>query len=247
MRFPKYWNVDTFDVTSHKWPLSERKNKSFQTSGSDNSTLNTYTYNSLGYRGDEFPLSDKTLMAIGCSHTEGIGVDDNQTWPFYISKKLNHSHINFGFTGRSNDYISRCILTFTEYINPDLVCIMYTYPHRREYYTSNNGIEPYHPSPWGWFEENTELFSCMNKLSNTYDDYINWYKNHLLITNFLENKKIPFIWNGIFLETEYTDDNRFDGDYIIPYGTHATPIQNENYSNMLYEFLTKQKNYGREH
>ena len=78
----------------------------------------------------------------------------------------------------------------------------------------------------------------MNRLSNTHDDYINWYKNHLLITNFLQNRNIPFTWNGTFLNTDYMDDNRFDGNYEIPHGTHATPIQNENYSNTLYEFLT---------
>jgi len=134
----KYWDSDEFDITGFKWFLSERKNKSFTTSGSDNSNQNQYTYNQLGFRGNRLPLTGKKLMAVGCSHTEGIGVDDNQTWPHYLSELLNYSHINFGFTGRSNDYISRCILTFTEQIKPDLNCIMYSYRLSYNYLVNYN-------------------------------------------------------------------------------------------------------------
>lgn len=241
----KYWNKDTFDITGFKWFLSERKNKSFTTSGSDNTTRNLYTYNELGFRGDSLPLVGKKLMAVGCSHTEGIGVNDDQTWPYYLSKLLNYSHINFGFTGRSNDYISRCILTFTEEIKPDLVCIMYSYPERKEYYTKDGGIEPYHPNPWGWFDENEKEFSSMVSLSNPNNDFINWYKNHLLITNYLQNQNIPFIWNGSFLNTDYTDDFRFDGNYSIEYGTHANPEQNKSYAEGLFNFI--KESYATEH
>jgi hypothetical protein len=242
----KYWNSESFDITNYKWFLSERKYKRFTTSGSDNSNLNTYTYNSLGYRGDEFPLIGKKIMAVGCSHTEGIGVNDDETWPHYLSKLLNHSHINFGFTGRSNDYISRCILTFIEEIQPDIVCIMYTYPNRREYYTEDGGVEPFHITPWGYFEHNLDIHQYHVGLTNLNEDFINWYKNHLLITNFLKNKNIPYIWNGIFLNTEYDDGYRFDGEYHIEYGTHATPEQNKIYATKLYKELIRKK-YGIKH
>jgi hypothetical protein len=237
----KYWNSKTFDVTNHRWFLDERKNKTFTTSGSDSSSTNIYTYNSLGFRGDEIPLKNKKLMAIGCSHTEGIGVNNDETWPYYLSKLLNYSHINFGFTGRSNDYISRCVISFVDVINPDFISIMYTYPERIEYYTSNGGIEPYHPNSWGWFAENETEYTSISNISNDYNNFINWYKNHLLISNYLENKNIPFTWNGVFLNTEYTDKNRFDGKYDIEYGKHATPTQNEVYAKSLYEHITKLK------
>ena len=66
------------------WPLKDRINKQYKTSGSDNSGLNTYTYNEIGYRGDtvNIPID---ILAVGCSHTEGIGVSDTETWPtFYL-------------------------------------------------------------------------------------------------------------------------------------------------------------------
>lgn len=238
----KYWNSETFDVTEYKWKLEERKGKTFETSGSDNSKKNIYTYNKLGFRGDDFPLSGKKLMAVGCSHTEGIGVNDDETWPYYISKKLNYSHINFGFTGRSNDYICRTILSFTDLIKPDLVLIMYTYSERKEYYTKEGSVEPFHPTPWGWFEENKKEFNSVVDLSNKNEDIVNWYKNHLLISNFLKNKNIKFIWNGSFLNVNYIDENRFDGNYNIEYGNHANPLQNKIYAESLYQKLLE-KNY----
>jgi len=67
------------------------------------------------------------------------------------------------------------------------------------------------------------------------EDYINWYKNHILISNYLKNKDIPFIWNGTFVQTDYTDEQRFDGEY--PYfedtNKHATNNQNEMYAKKL--------------
>ena len=118
---------------------------------------------------------------------------------------------------------------------------MYSYPERREYYTKENGVEPFHPNHWGWFSEskNTNYFKSKLQLSNDNEDFINWYKNHLLITNFLQNKNIPYIWNGIFINNEYDDGFRFDGDYNIPYNNHATPNENKDYANKLFNFIKK--------
>jgi hypothetical protein len=239
MNILKYWQSQTFEVSDYKWFLSERKNKVLIDNGSDRNSNNKYTCNQLGFRGNSLPLKGKKLMAVGCSHTEGIGVNDDETWPYYLSSLLNYSHINFGYTGRSNDYISRCILSFTEEIKPDLVCIMYTYIERSEYYTNTGGIEPFHPIPWGWFDdsENQSYLESKINLSNDNENFINWYKNHLLITNYLKNKNIPYVWNGSFLPTDYDDGYRFDGDYNIDYRKHATPLQNKNYAEKLFNFI----------
>lgn len=239
----KYWNKNTFDVTGSKWQLSERKNKSYTTSGSDNSGKNIYTYNQLGFRGDTLPLKGKKLMTVGCSHTEGVGVNNDETWPFYLSRKLGYSHINFGYTGRSNDYIARCIHTYIDEINPDLVCIMYTYTSRREFYTNENLVEPFHQNPWGWFADknNKKYFNAKLELSNSNEDFINWYKNHLLITYYLQCKKVPYVWNGIFLNNNYDDGFRFDGEYNVDFNKHASPQQNRKYADELYKEIRKRK------
>jgi len=127
---------------------------------------------------------------------------------------------------------------------------MYTYPSRKEYYRYGGELEPFHMNPWGYFEENKEgieEYKAIARITHDETDLINWYKNHLLITNLLQNKKIPYTWNGSFLNDDsVTDDFRFDGDYgnfreFSIDGKHATANHNKEYANKLFDFC-KQKN-----
>lgn len=238
----KYWNPDTFEIASYRWKLEERKNKQIVGNASDENKC-IYTFNEFGFRGDSPTQSGTKLMAVGCSHTEGIGVNDTETWSHFLSKKINNGvDLNFGLSGRSNDYICRTILSWSDFVKPDLVLIMYTYPHRREYYTDIGGVEPFHPSPWGYFSEDVEgvrNWESLIQTSNENENFINWYKNHLLLTLFLKSKNIPFVWNGTFLNTDYVDENRFDGDYpnFSDEHLHASDVDNKNYADKLYQLL----------
>jgi hypothetical protein len=249
MKILNYWKKDTFEISSYKFQLSNRINNTFNSSGSDNSGKCTYTYNELGFRGDSIKKEGFKIMSIGCSFTEGVGVNDDETWPAQISKLIkNGVNLNFGTAGRSNDFISRCLLTYFDEVKPDLVLIMYTYPHRRELYSKEGGIEPYIPGiKWGFMQETEEgryIHELNTRLQNEYNDFNNWYRTHLLITYFLKDKNIPFLWNGFRLDNNFIDENRFDGDYdnFIDYGAdlgHPGPLHNSLYSNKLYKHLKK--------
>jgi hypothetical protein len=242
----KYWKKDGFDVATYKWNLAERKNQVFNGSGSDESGTNVYTYNEMGFRGDSVYKDGFRILSVGCSHTEGVGVSDNQTWPHYFSRLIkNGVDLNVGYGGRSNDYIARCIVTLVDTLKPNLINIMYTYPSRKEYYRYGGELEPFHIKPWGYFEESKEgkeEYNAIAKITHNESDLINWYKNHLLIINLLQNKKIPYTWNGSFLnDTTVIDDFRFDGNYDVFQefsidGNHATCNHNKEYANKLFEF-----------
>jgi hypothetical protein len=246
----KYWTLDGFDVTSYKWKLYERINKKFNGSGSDKSEKCLYSYNEYGFRGDSVHKEGFKIMSIGCSLTEGVGVNDNETWPHLFSQLVPNSvNLNFGMGGRSNDFISRCLITFFDTIKPDLVLIMYTYPHRSEFYTEDGGIEPYIPGvEWGYMEETEkgrEIQNNLSQIQNNNQDYINWYKNHLLIKYFLENKKCNWLWNGSNLfDSSLNEFNRYDGDYckLLDYGAdgkHPGVQHNMNYSKKLFNHIKK--------
>jgi hypothetical protein len=49
----EYWQPSGFEISSFRNNLSERVNQSYNGSGSDNTGNCIYTYNSLGFRGDE--------------------------------------------------------------------------------------------------------------------------------------------------------------------------------------------------
>lgn len=210
----QYWKPETFDISSFKFRLDERKGKTYRTSGSDETGKCLYTYNELGFRGDSIKKEGFKVMSLGCSITEGVGVNDNETWPAQFCNHIeNGVNFNFGTGGRSNDFISRCLISYFDLIQPDLVLINYTFPTRREYYTKDNFIEPFHPAAkWGYMlEKDGELIhKNLFELQNDNEDFVNWYKNHLLIKNFLENKKCNWVWEGNNLNTEYTEFNRFE-------------------------------------
>jgi hypothetical protein len=243
----KFWKKSGFDVASYKWKLEERRNQSFNGSGSDTSNTNTYTYNELGFRGDSIYKDGFRIMSVGCSHTEGVGASDGETWPHHFSKLIPGAvDLNAGFGGRSNDYVARCIITMIDTFRPNLVNIMYTYPSRKEYYRYNGDLEPFHMNPWGYFEEENEgkeEYKAIARITHDENDLINWYKNHLLITNFLQLRNIPYTWNGSFLMDDSVDDeNRFDGGYgdfreFSIDGKHATNKHNEKYAKKLYDFI----------
>lgn len=246
MKSLQFWKPETFEISSYKYHLDGRRNKSFSTSGSDNTGLCTYTYNELGFRGDSINKTGFKIMSIGCSLTEGVGVNDDETWPYQFTQLIPDSvNLNFGCGGRSNDYILRCLVTYYDLINPDLVLIMYTSPQRREIYTENGGIEPFIPTlSWGYMNETErgrEIQNCLIELQNDNEDFINWYKNHITTKLFLESKNCNWLWNGSFgIPKKYSEFNRFDGDYMNePFldlsveGSHPGPTHNKSYVDKL--------------
>ena len=244
----EYWTPEGFEISSFKFKLDERKNKIFKTSGSDNTGLCTYTYNELGFRGDSIKKEGFKVMSFGCSNTEGVAVNDNETWSTQFTNLIPDGvNMNFGAGGRSNDFITRCLLTYYDVIKPDLILIMYTNAPRREIYTKDCGIEPYMPgASWGFLSETDDGIKTQEHLSylqNDNEDIINWYKNHLLIKYFLESKKCKWIWNGWWVPKDYKDNTiRFDGDYgnFIDKGVdngHPGPRHNKTYANNLHQYI----------
>jgi hypothetical protein len=246
----KFWTIDGFEISSYRWGISERVNSTYKWSGSDTTGKCVYTYNEIGFRGDSIHKKGFKILSIGDSNTEGVGVNNNETWSFEFSRYIPNSvNLNFGCGGRSNDYISRCLLTHYDLIKPDLVLIMYTSPQRREIHTKDNGIEPFMPNAsWGYTKDTSDGINIQKNLidlQNDNVDFVNWYKNHLLIKYFLESKKCNWIWNGwMGISTDIIESNRFDGEYrnFIDKGVddvHPGPLHNKLYSNKLIKHIIK--------
>lgn len=242
----KYWAPDNFESSSLRYGIKKKKIEL----GTDKSGLCTYTYNELGFRGDSIYSKGFKIMSIGCSNTEGVGVNDEETWPRQLSKFITHGvDFNFGASGRSNDFICRCLLSYFNLIKPDLVLVMYTSPQRREVYTKNHGVKPYMPgNSWNYLRETEDGRRIQNNLTevqNYNEDLVNWYKNHLLIKLFLESRKCNWLWNGSFnIPEEYEEFNRFDGEYFhhpfLDYGTdggHPGPMHNKLYAEKLFKHI----------
>jgi hypothetical protein len=124
---------------------------------------------------------------------------------------------------------------------------MYTFPHRREIYTEDNGIEPYIPTRvWGKLletEEGQTIQSSLDILQNDNSDFINWYKNHQLIKLFLESKKCNWLWDGKHLLTDYQEFNRFTAldNFKKDLGSddlHPGPEHHSHYGRVLFDYIS---------
>jgi hypothetical protein len=246
----EYWKPETFEISSYQFKLDERKSSTYKTSGGDNTGKCTYTYNELGFRGDSIEKQGFKVMSLGCSLTEGVGVNNDETWPAQFTNLIpNGVNFNFGTGGRSNDFVVRCLLTYYDIIRPDLILIMYPSPLRREIYTNDGGIEPFIPTAsWGYLKEvddGVKTQEYLTYLQNDNNDIINWYKNHLLIKYFLESKGCNWLWNGREMTSlDYNEPNRFDGNYgnFLDFGadnSHPGPIHNKTYAHNLHNFILK--------
>jgi hypothetical protein len=96
----------------------------------------TYSYNSRGFRDQEWPNTVQELRdaiwCIGDSFTVGLGSPLAHTWPVRLSKIANRRIINVSMDGASNEWIARTVENIVGGIDPAQLVIMWSYTHRRE-------------------------------------------------------------------------------------------------------------------
>lgn len=83
----------------------------------------TYTFNSNGFRSNEF-TDDSTVMFLGCSITTGIGVPSDDIWPTLVAKQLGMACANLGQAGGSPDTAFRLCLGWIDKIRPKMVIFL---------------------------------------------------------------------------------------------------------------------------
>lgn len=95
-----------------------------------------YTFNSRGYRDNEWPDSAKELTeafwCIGDSSVMGVGAPISHSWPVVLSEMTNKRCINISMLGASNEWIARQVNKLLDQLEVDTVVICWSYVHRRE-------------------------------------------------------------------------------------------------------------------
>ena len=97
----------------------------------------TYKFNSEGFRDDEFD-QQPAGMAIGCSHTQGIGVKNEHTWPRQLQTVLGQKIWNLGVGGAALDTCYRLLDYWIKNLNIKFVICAVPGISRYEICTENN-------------------------------------------------------------------------------------------------------------
>jgi hypothetical protein len=97
----------------------------------------TYKFNQEGFRSDEFS-DEEGIVFLGCSHTLGMGIPYECTWPYIVSKTLGKKCHNLAIGGGSNDLAFRMAYNYIPKLKPKLVIFLVTYNMRLELLGKNN-------------------------------------------------------------------------------------------------------------
>jgi len=160
-----------------------------------------YTFNSLGYRGEEVDSNaEYRILVTGDSNTVGEGVSWEETWGYQLCQLLTKhnekimgkkvSLLNVAQSGAPNDYITRAAMAEAEWFKPTLVIALFSHITRKES-IQNSSIE--HIGPW----REDELSEDFYLFYSEEDGLINTLKNILLLKSFCVNHNYPFIWSSI--------------------------------------------------
>ena len=81
----------------------------------------TYTFNSYGFRSDEFEEDNDSIIFLGCSHTMGVGLPSNRVWCHLVASSLGLRYFNLGIGAGSLDSAFRVFSEWYPIIKPKYV------------------------------------------------------------------------------------------------------------------------------
>lgn len=113
---------DYFD-TSDKFEKNKKENYSLLEKNKWLEKQITYSYNSHGFRSEEFESDVNSVLFMGCSLTFGTGLPLEETYNYIIAKKLKMNFFNVALGGSSNDTAFRFGYHYIPTLKPKLVIL----------------------------------------------------------------------------------------------------------------------------
>jgi hypothetical protein len=149
-----------------------------------------YKFNNYGFRADEFESTDPSVVFIGCSHTLGVGLPVESTWPYIVSAKLKLKNYNIGVGGSSNDTAFRLAHYWIEQLKPSLVIFLSTERTRSELHIDED--QTYDLSVWPIGFPMIDNFT-KSWISNNINSDMNYLKNTLAIKQLCSDHGIKYV------------------------------------------------------
>jgi hypothetical protein len=103
----------------------------------------TYSFNKNGHRCNDIEdinLSNYILV-LGCSHTVGVGLELEKTFPYLIAKELRCNYYNFGVSATGIDVVEYNLLTWIRKINTSPKAVVIQWPDHTRFASHLPGHE----------------------------------------------------------------------------------------------------------
>jgi hypothetical protein len=149
----------------------------------------SYSFNTAGFRDDEF-TGEPAGLALGCSFTQGIGVDMPNTWARQLSNLTGQRIWNLGVGGGASDTMFRLAEYWLEHLNIKFVTMLVPNVERVEIWDNGRPHILMHNT------DNMQNLVEYKKVywSNNINGEINQRKNLLAIQQLCTQKQIPICW-----------------------------------------------------
>ena len=168
----------------------------------------SYIYNTEGFRNysfDDRPCS----IALGCSHTEGVGLPVQFTWPSVLSEMIGHTVWNLGVGGASNDDVYRIAQYWIPELKPQHVFLLTPPSTRYSMYHHNTwntiSVHDSHDAAYNFIYFEHDENSSMNTQRNL--DAVNSVAlaNHCALYSL--NSEHEFTMDGLARDQQHSGPN----------------------------------------
>lgn len=148
-----------------------------------------YQLNSHGFRTDEFDSSSR-ILALGCSHTQGVGLHQHQIWAEVLAAQLGKQVWNLGVGGGSLDTCFRLLEYWIEHLNVEAVLVLVPHVNRVEVVLNDARVKSCGHWTTGDFMKDFYRYW----LDHSDNSHINRRKNVLAMQSICNQYKIPILF-----------------------------------------------------
>ena len=155
-----------------------------------------YQFNHQGFRDEEFDARPAGL-AFGCSFTQGVGVESQDSWPKQLQTMLNTHVWNMGIGGSSLDQVFRLVDHYLGIFDPLFVVVCCPPQERYEIWNQYNDPEQFLPRQPSNIQDPGLANLTKTWLANENNGKFNYRKNKLAIEQLCYQKNVPvYIFNS---------------------------------------------------
>jgi len=201
-----------------------------------------YAFNEYGFRSDPFyERKDINVLALGCSMTVGVGVDQEENWPNGLKRRIQEwsgydvSMWNMATSGASTDYVARTVHKVITLLDPDIVVIMWPPITRLEL-----------PTPHAGKVTQASLHMPLFPEVLMDEDYLmyNYYRNLALVKGIIKPLHTSLFCNPLIetpVQNQMYDENPFTIDTTGRDGMHPGPDWHDRVANYYFNGLVDEK------
>jgi len=163
----------------------------------------SYTFNAQGFRCDAFTSADASILFLGCSITEGIGLPEHQVWAKLLLDQIKQAtgldvpYWNLALSGCGFDSATRAVCVYEKQLKPDIIFALLP-AYRKEWrrYDISTGWATITADNSSIFERNPWLLEQPNI---TYE----YEKNFYILNQIAEKYNTLILWDT--WDTDFPD------------------------------------------